>query len=201
MKLLASSWVRSQENGTFPNDFLKAEKARLGLPRRSDRLSIAAISAVDSLSCRPSSDAAMLFGSMLGPQGRICAFQDDLMDYPEEQASPFSFSHSVHNSVQAQVSIRFRLSGPACSISGGTDLPLRMFQLADAFLREETAPQALLLFFEERSIVADRVWASLAVPPMEFALAILCAPSSDSMPMPPDYLTFIKETMHDARTD
>ena len=98
LHLLASSFTVPDADLRWGDVFLRAERARLGLGRRSDRMTAAVISALDRLENRPD-DAPLIFGSMLGAQGRITALQYDLLDFPEDQIGPVSFSCSVHNAV------------------------------------------------------------------------------------------------------
>ena len=172
LRLLASSFTAPGENLRWDDDLLRAERSRLELGRRSDRMTAAVISALDRLECRPD-DAPLLFGSMLGVQSRITALQNDLLDFPEDQIGPVAFSCSVHNAVPGAAAIQFGLKTPVFSLAGFERLPRRVLQLADAVLAAGGAEQVLAIFAEERSTFADRAMKLLGLEPTEFAAVFL----------------------------
>lgn len=172
LHLIASSFTVPGADLRWDDDFLRAERARLGLGRRSDRMTAAVLSALDRLEGRPD-DAPLLFGSMLGVQSRITALQNDLIDFPEDQIGPVSFSCSVHNAVPGAAAIRFGLKVPVFSLAGFDRLPDRVLSLADAVLSAGDADRALVILSEERSVFADRAIRLLGLEPMEFAAVFL----------------------------
>lgn len=172
LHLIASSFTAPGADLRWDDDFLRAERARLGLGRRTDRMTAAVLSALDRLEGRPD-DAPLLFGSMLGVQSRITALQNDLIDFPEDQIGPVSFSCSVHNAVPGAAAIRFGLKVPVFSLAGFDRLPERVLSLADAVLSAGDADRALVILSEERSVFADRAIRLLGLEPMEFAAVFL----------------------------
>ena len=172
LHLLASSFTAPGADLHWDEDFLRAERARLGLGRRSDRMTAAVLSALDRLENRPD-DAPVIFGCMLGVQSRITALQNDLIDFPEDQIGPVSFSCSVHNAVPGAAAIRFGMKVPVFSLAGFDRLPARVLQLADAVLTAGDAERVLAILAEERSAFADRAWGMLGLEPMEFAAVFL----------------------------
>ena len=172
LHLLASSFTAPGADLRWDDEFLRAERARLGLGRRSDRMTAAVLSALDRLENRPD-DAPVLFGSMLGVQSRITALQNDLIDFPEDQIGPVSFSCSVHNAVPGAAAIRFGMKVPVFSLAGFDRLPARVLQLADTVLTAGDAERVLAILAEERSPFADRAWSLLGLDPMEFAAVFL----------------------------
>ena len=172
LHLLASSFTAPGPDRRWDDAFLRAERARLGLGRRSDRMTAAVISALDRLENRPV-DAPVVFGSMLGVQSRITALQNDLLDFPEDQIGPVAFSCSVHNAVPGAAAIQFGLKTPVFSLAGFERLPRRVLQLADAVLAAGGAEQVLAIFAEERSTFADRAMKLLDLEPTEFAAVFL----------------------------
>ena len=172
LHLLASSFTAPGPDRSWDDAFLRAERARLGLGRRSDRMTAAVISALDRLENRPA-DAPVVFGSMLGVQSRITALQNDLLDFPEDQIGPVAFSCSVHNAVPGAAAIQFGLKTPVFSLAGFERLPQRVLQLADAVLAAGGAEQVLAIFAEERSTFADRAMRLLELEPTEFAAVFL----------------------------
>ncbi len=172
LHLIASSFTAPGADLRWDDDFLRAERARLGLGRRTDRMTAAVLSALDRLEGRPG-DAPLLFGSMLGVQSRITALQNDLIDFPEDQIGPVSFSCSVHNAVPGAAAIRFGLKIPVFSLAGFDRLPERVLSLADAVLSAGDADRALVILSEERSVFADRAMRLFGLEPMEFAAVFL----------------------------
>ena len=172
LHLIASSFTAPGADLRWDDEFLRAERARLGLGRRTDRMTAAVLSALDRLEGRPG-DAPLLFGSMLGVQSRITALQNDLIDFPEDQIGPVSFSCSVHNAVPGAAAIRFGLKVPVFSLAGFDRLPDRVLSLADAVLSAGDADRALVILSEERSVFADRAIRLLGLEPMEFAAVFL----------------------------
>ena len=172
LRLIASSFTAPGPDRRWDDSFLRAERARLGLGRRTDRMTAAVLSALDRLENRPD-DAPVIFGSMLGVQSRITALQNDLIDFPEDQIGPVSFSCSVHNAVPGAAAIQFGLKTPVFSLAGFERLPQRVLQLADAVLAGGGADQVLAIFAEERSTFADRAMRLLELEPTEFAAVFL----------------------------
>ena len=172
LHLLASSFTAPGPDRRWDDAFLRAERARLELGRRSDRMTAAVISALDRLENHPV-DAPVVFGSMLGVQSRITALQNDLLDFPEEQIGPVAFACSVHNAVPGAAAIQFGLKTPVFSLAGFERLPQRVLQLADAVLAAGGAEQVLAIFAEERSVFADRAMRLLELEPTEFAAVFL----------------------------
>ena len=176
LHLIASSFTAPGADLRWDDDFLRAERTRLGLGRRSDRMTAAVLSALDRLEGRPD-DAPLLFGSMLGVQSRITALQNDLIDFPEDQIGPISFSCSVHNAVPGAAAIRFGMKVPIFSLAGFDRLHARVLQLADAVLTAGDAGRAFVILAEERSVFADRAVRLYGLEPMEFAATFLLEPA------------------------
>ena len=199
LHLLASSFTAPGGDLRWDDDFLRAERARLGLGRRSDRMTAAVISALDRLEDRPD-DAPLLFGSMFGVQSRITALQHDLLDFPEDQIGPVSFSCSVHNAVPGAAAIRFAMKVPVFSLAGFDRLPERVLSLADAVLTAGDAAHALVILTEERSAFADRAMKLLGLEPMEFAAVFLLESARDGagsfeVPAGKDYFAWIGDLL------
>ena len=199
LHLLASSFTAPGPDSRWDDDYLRAERARLGLGRRSDRMTAAVLSSLDRLEGRPD-DAPLLFGSMLGVQSRITALQNDLIDFPEDQIGPVSFSCSVHNAVPGTASIHFGMKIPIFSLAGFDRLPQRVFSLADAVLSAGDAGRALVILTEERSVFADRTLKQLGLDPMEFAAVFLLKSAQNeagsfAVPDGMDYFAWIRSLL------
>ena len=200
IRLLASSFTAPGADLRWDDDFLRDERVRLELGRRTDRMTAAVLSALDRLENRPN-DAPLLFGSMLGVQGRITALQNDLIDFPEDQIGPVSFSCSVHNAVPGAASIKFGMKVPLFSLAGFDRLHERVFRLADAVLSAGDAPRAIVILSEERSAMADRTMKLLGLDPMEFAAAFLLEQAQDgtentfAIPSGTDYFPWIRSLL------
>lgn len=196
LHLLASSFTAPGTDLRWDDDYLRAERSRLGLGRRIDRMTSAVLSALDHLEGRRD-DAPLLFGSMLGVQGRITAMQNDLLDFPEDQIGPISFSCSVHNAVPGAASIKFGMKVPLFSLAGFDRLHERVFSLADAVLTAGDVRHAIIILSEERSAMADRTMKLLGLDPMEFAAVFQLESAEDGadvFAIPPgmDYFPWIR---------
>ena len=139
-------------------------------------MTAAVLSALDRLEGRPD-NAPLLFGSMHGVQSRITALQNDLIDFPEDQIGPISFSCSVHNAVPGAAAIRFGMKVPIFSLAGFDRLHARVLQLADAVLTAGDAERTLVILTEERSPFADHTMRLCGLEPMEFAATFLLEPA------------------------
>ena len=195
LRLLASSFTAPGADLRWDDEFLRTERSRLGLGRRTDRMTAAVLSALDRLEGRPD-DAPLVFGSMLGVQSRITALQNDLIDFPEDQIGPVSFSCSVHNAVPGAAAIRFGMKVPIFSLAGFDRLPARAFQLADAILSAGDAEHAAVILTEERSPFADLAMKLSDLEPMEFAAVFLLehadADDPGAWPCPPPNLNYFQ---------
>ena len=178
LHLIASSFTAPGPDRRWDDAFLRSERSRLELGRRSDRMTAAVISALDRLGESPA-DAPIVFGSMLGVQSRITALQNDLLDFPEDQIGPVAFSCSVHNAVPGAAAIHFGLRTPIFSLAGFERLPQRVLGLADAVLTAGGAERVLAIFAEERSPFADRAIRLLGLEPTEFAAVFLLDAARD----------------------
>ena len=199
LHLLASSFTAPGADLRWDDAFLRAERSRIGLGRRSDRMTSAVLSALDRLENRQG-DAPLLFGSMLGVQGRITAMQNDLLDFPEDQIGPISFSCSVHNAVPGAASICFGMKVPLFSLAGFDRLHERVFSLADAVLSAGDVRHAIVILSEERSAMADRTMRLLGLDPMEFAAVFQLEAAQDgagvfAIPAGTDYFPWIRSLL------
>ena len=196
---IASSFTAPGADLRWDDVSLRAERARLELGRRTDRMTAAVLSALDRLAGRPN-DAPLLFGSMLGVQSRITALQNDLIDFPEDQIGPVSFSCSVHNAVPGAAAIRFGMKVPVFSLAGFDRLPGRVLSLADAVLSVGEAERVLVILTEERSAFADRAMRLHGLDPMEFAAVFLLEREKESSeafrpPSELDYFQWIRSLL------
>ena len=199
LHLIAAAFTAPGADLRWDDDFLRAERARLGLGRRSDRMTAAVLSALDRLEGRPD-NAPLLFGSMLGVQSRITALQSDLIDFPEDQIGPVSFSCSVHNAVPGAAAIRFGMKVPIFSLAGFDRLHVRVLSLADAVLTAGDAERALVILTEERSAFADRAMRLHGLEPMEIAAVLLLELANKSgepfsPPLELDYFQWIRSLL------
>ena len=162
-------------------------------------MTAAVISALGRLENRPD-DAPLFFGSMLGVQSRIMALQNDILDFPDDQIGPVSFSCSVHNAVPGSATIHFGMKVPVFSLAGFDRLPERLLSLADALLSSGDAGHAMVILTEERSAFADRAMKLLGFEPMEFAAVFLLESAQDGtedfrIPAGMDYFTWIRSLL------
>ena len=157
----AAGFAASEEStGRISPVLLKSITAKYSLSRRSPRFQLAALAAADDLltrfpHVRPSASTALIVSSVLGPQGMISGFQDDLLDYPEDQVMAGTFSHSVHNAPAGGISILLGLTGPSFSVTGTDRLFAESLKLAHALLQSAFCDSVLLIAGEEKTVLAD----------------------------------------------
>ena len=106
------------KDGLISKDAFLSLKNKYDL-RRADRYtSIVMASAVQAstdagfLDCAQP-DTGVIIVSAFGPHRTTFAFLNDILDYPEDQVLPTTFSHSVHNAAASYVASSLQIRGPA----------------------------------------------------------------------------------------
>jgi hypothetical protein len=91
--------------------------------RRADRYArratIAALEAVKSLAPGEQlpDETGVVVAGAFGPHRTTFAFLDSLLDFPDQEASPTLFSHSVHNAAASYVAATLGVHGPCMAIA------------------------------------------------------------------------------------
>lgn len=184
MKRLCSALLRAGSDGFISTELLRETRRHYGLSRRSDRFTALLLSAVRRLQLPddlPGEQTAIVVASKLGPQGTVCAFQDDLLQYPEDQVMPTTFSHSVNNAAASYLSMLHKITGPAFSLTGFHQLYREAFLFADGLLQHRNLRYIVLCFGEEKTIVTDAVRSILPEIPEEFSAALLLGEGPDPL--------------------
>ena len=129
---------------------------------------------------------ALVAASVLGPQDKISGFQDDLLDYPEEDVMAGLFSQSVHNAPAGGLSMVFGLTGPSFSVTGMDRLFEESFRLASSLLETDGADTVLLICGEMKTPVADALRPLTdRIPGEEVCAFFLRKPGAESGPVIP----------------
>ncbi len=129
--------------------------------RRLDHFSrltlLAALEALEEAGPFDGDDTGIILTSGYGTAGPTFDFQDSLLEYGPEAASPLSFSCSVHNIPAAILSMKALLRGPCCTLTQ-RDAPFSAgLALAALWLREGRAGRVLLGAVEETTPLLERV--------------------------------------------
>ncbi|HCE45130.1 MAG TPA: hypothetical protein DET40_16435 [Lentisphaeria bacterium] len=139
---------------SISKDALLSVKNKYDL-RRADRYTaIAMASAVQACADAGFTDCAMegigiIIASAFGPHRTTFAFLNDILDYPEDQVLPTTFSHSVHNAAASYVASSLQIRGPTISLTGFEDLWFDALELSGVFLNSGGCKRILLIGAEE----------------------------------------------------
>ena len=123
----------------------------------------------------------------------VSAFQDEILDYPEDQVMAGTFANSVHNAPAGAVTVLLDVRGPAFSVMGFEDMLEQSLNLAELNLNAGTCPEILVMFGEESSIIGDAVKEVYAPFDKESAAAFLLTAE-------PQYPEFRTEGISDYHT-
>lgn len=166
---------------SFRPEALAALRKRCSI-RRNDTFTLSMLAALlDSFGIRSAEEdlpqlpqgCAILTLSSLGPRKMIESFQNDLRDYPPENALPTTFSHSVNNAAAGCLAALFHLRGPSFSLTGFSGLTQAAWATAESILNTGTAGELLLFFAEDGSSLADAMKEDALIPVPGSACALL----------------------------
>ena len=178
ISLIAAGYVECDDSGKVSLALLNKIRKQFDLsPRspRSQRLGMAAME--DMFQRRPEVKAeitdrtALIYSSLLGPQGMISKFQDDLLDYPEDQAMAGAFASSVHNAPAGGISVAYGMTGPYFSLTGTENLFFESLRSAGSLLSSGFCDNVLLVIGEEQTVLADALRKARPELPQESAAA------------------------------
>lgn len=102
-------------------------------------------------------DCGLIVASRLGPVAMVSKFQDELLDFPEDQVMAGNFANSVHNAPAGALTVLLDISGPAFSVMGFDDMLDQALELAELNLASGTAKEFLLVAGEENTIIGNAV--------------------------------------------
>ncbi len=148
------------QDRSINKDALLSVKNRYDL-RRADRYTaIVMASAVQACADAGFTDCAMadtgiIIASAFGPHRTTFAFLNDILDYPEDQVLPTTFSHSVHNAAASYVASSLQIRGPTISLTGFEDIWFDALELSDVFLNSGCCQRILLIGAEELAILTQ----------------------------------------------
>ena len=195
----AAGYIAGTEN-RLDAAVLKKIRREFGMSIRSPRFNQVLFGALGDLFARSGLDkdsfdksAGLIVGSRLGPVGMVSAFQDEILDYPEDQVMAGTFANSVHNAPAGAVTVLLDVRGPAFSVMGFEDMLEQSLNLAELNLNAGTCPEILVMFGEESSIIGDAVKEVYAPFDKESAAAFLLTAD-------PQYPEFRTEGISDYHT-
>jgi hypothetical protein len=148
------------QDGNIGKDAFNFVKSKYDL-RRADRYAaIAMVSAVQAyadagFADRAAPDTGIITVSAFGPHRTTFAFLDDILDYPEDQALPTTFSHSVHNAAAFYAASSLQIRGPSVSLTGFEDIWFDALELSSVFLNSGFCHRILLIGVEELALLTQ----------------------------------------------
>ena len=161
---------KSLEAGMVPETYSVSKDVFSGggLPRkmrRADRFSkMAAIAAMDAVEdgqidvkANPGT-LGIILSTAFGPHVTAFKFIDDLITYGEENVSPITFSHSVHNAAVSYITSALDNRGPVFTITGFVFLFHQALLVAQSWLDEGRCQSVLVGSVDERGEVSDNVF-------------------------------------------
>lgn len=199
LHLLKAGKYISGDPGNLSPGALSILRKRCAI-RRNDSFTLSLLAALlDSFGIRqtekplphPPSDCALLTLSSLGPRKMIESFQNDLMDYPPENAMPTSFSNSVNNAAAGSLAALFHLTGPAFSLTGFSSLARAAWTTTGSILNTGLAGHILLLYAEDPSLLANAMNREGLLHGSGQACALLLSAKKENgpdLPLTPDIL-------------
>ena len=102
-------------------------------------------------------DCGLIVASRLGPVAMVSKFQDELLDFPEDQVMAGNFANSVHNAPAGALTVLLDINGPAFSVMGFDDMLDQALQLAELNLASSCAKEILLVVGEENTVIGNAV--------------------------------------------
>ncbi|MFZ2657747.1 MAG: beta-ketoacyl synthase chain length factor [Victivallales bacterium] len=148
------------QDGNISKDSLLSVKNKYDL-RRADRYTAIAMASA-AQACADAgfadwapSETGIIIASAFGPHRTTFAFLNDILDYPEDQVLPTTFSHSVHNAAASYAASSLQIRGPTISLSGFEDVWFDALELSDVFLNSGCCRRNLLVGVEELALLTQ----------------------------------------------
>ena len=131
--------------------------------RRADRFSkIATLAAMDAVEDSKvdikKGTLGIILSTALGPHVTTFNFLDDLVSYGEENVSPITFSHSVHNAAVSYISMALDNQGPSITVAGFVFSFHQALLVARSWLDEKRCENVLVGSVDERGELMDDVF-------------------------------------------
>jgi 3-oxoacyl-[acyl-carrier-protein] synthase II len=164
------TFKESLESASVPDTYSVSQEVISGgnlssRMRRADRFSkIAAIASMDAIGDSQvdlkgnSGTLGIVLATAYGPHVTTFKFLDDLISYGEENVSPITFSHSVHNAAVSYITSALESQGPALTIAGFVFSFHQALLVAQSWLDEGRCQNVLVGSIDERGKVSDNVF-------------------------------------------
>ncbi len=156
MKLLASAFLNAAEQ-----DHWKDLRRNPAL-KRADKSTLFLISAIGSAleNARIAPQdlppgTGLLTATAFGPQNTGMKFLNDMLDYPEDQVLPATFSHSVYNAAASYAAAFFALRGPSYSVAGFRNLCESSLKTAEVLLESDFCPCLIYAVISEKAVFSE----------------------------------------------
>ena len=149
-------------DGNITKEALQEVKNKYDL-RRADRytgivMAAAAQACADAgfKECAPA-DTGVITATSFGPHRTTFAFLNDILDYPEDQVLPTTFSHSVHNAAASYVASSLQIRGPTITLTGFEDIWFDALESSAIFLNSGSCQRILLIAAEELALLTQNL--------------------------------------------
>lgn len=164
MYLKGCGFIFANEEGKIPLGELKVIRQNFALGARTPRFNQICAGAVWDMfkngefnSETLDRDCGLIVASRLGPVAMVSKFQDEILEFPEDQVMAGNFANSVHNAPAGALTVMLDIRGPAFSVMGFEDMLPRAFELAELNLATQAAKELLLVAGEEHTIIGESV--------------------------------------------
>ncbi len=140
-KALLEGWKMPADGYTVPQEAL-SDSIILKNMRRADDLSkmvtIATLDAVNDggLEEKDKEELGIILATAFGPHPTTFKFLDDIINFGEKEASPTTFSHSVHNAALSYAANLLQSRGPTLTITQFAESFYQAVILAESWLYE-----------------------------------------------------------------
>jgi hypothetical protein len=150
------------QDGNICKDALQAVKNKYDL-RRADRYTAIVVAAA-AQACADAGftgnapvDTGVITATSFGPHRTTFAFLNDILDYPEDQVLPTTFSHSVHNAAASYVASSLQIRGPTITLTGFEDIWFDALESSAILLSSGYCRRILLIGAEELALLTQNL--------------------------------------------
>jgi len=147
---LAEGWKKPENDCYKIPEEIFSDPVIMRNMRRADNLSkMTVLAALDALNDgglleEDKESLGIILATAFGPHPTTFKFLDDIIEYGDKNASPTTFSHSVHNAAISYASIIIQNRGPTLTITHFVESFYQALILAESWLIEERCKNILV---------------------------------------------------------
>ncbi len=161
---LKHGWTKPEDSGYHVKKESIIDKRFLDKIRRADRFSkMAVLASADAVADsainlnKKKSSLGIIVSTAFGPHVTTFRFLDDILEYGDRNASPTTFSHSVHNAAASYISSVLESRGPTITLTQFAFSFHQALILARAWLYEERCEYVLVGSVDECGTVMEYI--------------------------------------------